>query len=65
MVSKVTDLVQVLQIAVKLLQLVQVKLLLQLRRLAQVLEHLLREAAGETAANLLHHRCLQPHVALR
>lgn len=60
-----THLVQVLQAAVQLLQPVQVELLLQLRRLAQVLEHLLWEAAGEAAADLLHHRRLQPHVALR
>lgn len=57
-------LVLVLQVAVQLLQAVQVELLLQLRRLAQVLQHLLRETAREAAADLIDHGALQPHVPL-
>lgn len=53
-----------LQAAVQLLQPVQVELLLQLGRLAQVLQHLLREAAREATADLLRHGMLQPHVPL-
>ena len=48
-------LVVLLQSAVELLQPVQVKLLLQLGRLAQVLQHLLREAIWEAAADLIDH----------
>lgn len=58
------DLVVILQASVQLLQTVQVKLLLQLGRLAQVLQHLLREAAREAAADLIDHGGLQPHVPL-
>lgn len=58
------DLVMLLQAAVQLLQAVQVKFLLQLGRLAQVLQHLLREATREAAADLIDHGSLQPHVPL-
>lgn len=57
-------LVHVLQGLVQLLQPVQVELLLQLLRLAQVLQHLLGEAVWEAGADLLDHRALQPHLAL-
>lgn len=40
------------------------KLLLQLSRLAQVLQHLLREATREAAADLSDDGALQPYVAL-
>lgn len=58
------DLVVFLQASVQLLQSVQVELLLQLSRLAQVLQHLLREATWEAAADLIDHGALQPHVSL-
>lgn len=53
-----------LQAPVQLLQAIQVELLLQLRRLAQVLQHLLRESTREAAADLIDHSALQPHVPL-
>ena len=58
------NLVVLLQVAVELLQHVQVELLLQLDWLAQVLQHLLREATRETAADMIDHGGLQPHVPL-
>lgn len=58
------DLVMFLQVSVQLLQTVQVKLLLQLDRFAQVLQHLLREATREAAADLIDHCALQPYVPL-
>lgn len=58
------DLVVFLQAAVELLQPVQVKLLLQLGRLTQVLQHLLREATREAAADMIDHSALQPHIPL-
>lgn len=59
-----SDLAALLQVLVQLLQSVQVKLLLQLHRLTQVLQHLLREATWEAAADLIDHRALQPNVPL-
>ena len=58
------DLVLLLQAPVQLLQAVQVELLLQLCRLAQILQHLLREATREAAADLIDNGGLQPHVPL-
>ena len=58
------DLVVLLQASVQLLQAVQVKLLLQLGRLAHVLQHLLGEATREAAADLIDDSALQPHVPL-
>ncbi len=58
------DLVVLLQASVQLLKAIQVKLLLQLGRLAQVLQHLLREATREAAADLIDHGGFQPHVPL-
>lgn len=53
-----------LQALVQLLQSVQVELLLQLSRLGQVLQHLLRESTREAAADVFDHGALQPNVAL-
>lgn len=57
--------VQLQQTLVLLLQLEEVKLLLELLRLSQVAQHLLGEAAGEAQPDLLHDGSFQPRRSLR